>query len=469
MTNVWGAYNSLITLYWSRSAGLIYSGDSRDGLGYRDSMQDVMGAAQLVPEDVRAHLAFMISGQESNGGAMPELKPYAHYPGKMPLTPPKEQRSDDCIWFFTSIPTYVNETGDWEFYNEIIPYSDSDEDTVFMHMKRALQFTLDHTGIHGLPCGLHADWDDGFRLGFSGETVMLAFQVRLGWKVYAELAEKFGMPQEMEWAEKHLAELDANLQKHTWDGEWFIRAFREKGDMLGSHTCKAGMIFRPPQSWAVMSGAATPEQARIALDSVDKHLATEHGLMALAPPYYDADYNEIRAMVLNPGQKENAGIFSHSQSWTVMANCIMGDGDRAYRYYSAFLPAKYNDRAELRRVEPYVHCQSTDSPYSPNPGRSHLPWLSGTATWSYYCAVQYILGIRPENDGLRIDPCIPSDWPGFTATRTIRDSTIRIEVTNPKGICKGITSMTLNGEVIQGNVIPFDKLQSENTVICELG
>ena len=470
MLNIWGGYDALINFYWSRSAGFQYSGDQRDGFGYRDTVQDLMGVVHTIPYEVAERIEFMMSGQESLGGAMPELKPYAHYPGKMPLTPLDEQRSDDCIWLFAAVKEYINETGDWDFLNKVVPYSDKGEDTVFYHLKRAFEFTLNNSGIHGLPCGLHADWDDGFRLGFKGETVMLAFQVRQAYGLYAEMAEELEKPEEAKWALGHRDELDANLQKHCWDGEWFIRAFRERGDKLGASECKEGMIFRPPQSWAVMSGAATPEQAKKALDSVEEHLFTKYGCMALAPPYYEANASEIRAMVLNPGQKENAGIFNHSQGWTVIANTMIGEGDRAYKYYAASMPSKYNDDCDTRKIEPYVHGQSTNSFYSPTPGECHLPWLTGSATWFQYTGLQYILGMRPVRKGLMLDPCIPTEWDGFTATRKFRGFTIDIEVKNPNKVNKGVAKFTLNGEEIEGNIIPEAKLQDgDNKVICQLG
>lgn len=469
MANVWGAYDALINFYWCRSASLIYSGDHRDGFGYRDTIQDLMGSMHAIPDQVRERLEFMITGQESNGGAMPELKPYAHTPGNMPLTPADQQRSDDCIWLFAAIKEYINETGDWDFLNKVLPYSDQGEATVFGHLKRALEFNLERSGKHGLPCGLYADWDDGFRLGFHGETVMLAFQIRQAYGIYAEMAGELGRPEEASWSLGQRDQLDANLQKHCWDGEWFIRAFREKGDKLGAKECKEGWIFRPPQCWSVISGAATDEQARTALNSVDKHLFTEYGLMALQPPYYHADSKEIRAMVLNPGQKENAGIFNHSQGWTIMANTMIGEGDRAYRYLKAFLPSRFNDSAEVRKIEPYVHGQSTDSIFSKEPGQGHLPWLTGSASWTHFTMLQYILGLRPERTGLRVDPCIPSTWPGFTAVRRFRGKTISIEVKNPNAKNKCVTRTTLNGEVLEGNLIPEEKLLAENLVVCELG
>jgi len=469
MLNVWGSYDALINFYWCRSAGLIYSGHERDGFGYRDTIQDLMGNMHAIPDEVIERLEFMITGQESNGGAMPELKPYAHTPGEMPLTPPELQRSDDCIWLFAAIKEYINETGNWDFLHKVLPYSDQGEDTVFDHLKRAFEFNLERSGVHGLPCGLKADWDDGFRLGFNGETVMLAFQIRQAYGIYAEMAEELNRPEVAAWSLERRDELDANLQKHCWDGEWFVRAFREKGDKLGSKECEEGWIFRPPQSWAVMSGAATDEQARMALDSVDKHLATEYGLMALRPPYRKADCNEVRAIVHRPGQKENAGVFNHSQGWTVIANTMIGEGDRAYRYLKAFMPSRFNDIAEVRKIEPFVHGQSTDSLFSEKPGQCHLPWLTGTASWTHFAMLQYILGMRPERTGLRIDPCIPTDWPEFSAERLFRGKKISIEVKNPKGINKGVVKTTLNGEPLEDNLIPEAKLQDENIVICELG
>lgn len=469
MLNAWGPYNALINFYWCRSASLIYSGDSRDGFGYRDTVQDLTGNSAMIPGEVRERLELMLTGQESNGGAMPEVKPYAHEPGKMPKTDPEVQRSDDMLWMFNSIPAYINETGDLAFYDKVLPYSDQGEDTVFDHLRRALEFNLQRTGAHGLPCGLHADWDDCIRMGFKGETTFVAFQVRHGLNVLMDAAKKTGRVQDEQWAAAELKKFDRKLQKYTWDGQWFLRGYDDKGRKIGSAENDEARIFHPVQSWAVISGAATPEQARITLDSVDRLLFTEYGCMATMPPVVNAPCKELRMVLLNPGQKENAGIFTHTQGWGIMANCMLGNGDRAYRLYRSYLPARFNDMAEVREIEPYVYCQSTSSRYSAREGKSHIPWLSGSASWSYYAPTQYILGIRPELDGLRIDPCIPSEWPGFKAVRRFRGKTIRIEVRNPDRKCRGVRRLLLNGKPVDGSLLPVAALKKTNRVVCEIG
>jgi cellobiose phosphorylase len=293
--------------------------------------------------------------------------------------------------------------------------------------------------------------------------------VRYGLLVYEDIAHQLGEAAEAQWAAAERAKLDAILQQHAWDGQWFLRGYKETGEVLGSHTCSEGRIFQPIQSWAVISGAATPAQAKAAMDSVERLLETPYGVMCLMPPIEKADCKELRMVLMNPGEKENAGIFSHSQGWVVMANCILGDGDRAYRVYKANLPARFNDCAEVRRIEPYVYCQTTSSRYSRREGMSHVPWLTGAAAWSYFAATHYVLGIRPELDGLRIDPCIPAAWPGFSVTRVFRGKKIAIEVKNTAGKNIGVRSITLNGEVLAGNLVPVGKLKAENTVTCTIG
>jgi len=198
-------------------------------------------------------------------------------------------------------------------------------------------------------------------------------------------------------------------------------------------------------------------------------LATPYGLMLCAPPFIQANPDIMKATLFNAGIKENAGIFNHTQGWAVMAECLQGHGNQAWEYYQAFMPAAYNDRAEVRQIEPYVHCQTTYARFNVNEGAARVPWLSGTASWSHYSATQWLLGIRPELDGLRIDPCIPSAWKEFTVARTFRNRKINIRVTNPDGVQKGVRKMTLNGGVLEGNLVPVAKLKSENDVLVEMG
>lgn len=467
MLNQWSPYNALVNFYWCRSASLVYSGDERDGFGYRDCVQDCAGNAALIPGEVRARLELMLTGQESDGGAMPEVKPYAHQPGAMPRVNKSIQRSDDMLWHFYSIDAYVRETGDLEFYHKPLPYSDEGEDSVLGHLRRALEFNLRHAGKHGLPCGLHADWDDCIRMGPNGESVMVAFQMRYGLDKYAQIAALLGMPEEEAWAQEHLRQLDRKIQASCWDGEWFVRGFNEQGQVLGSKSCDEARIFHPVQTWAVISGGATREQAQMALDAVQTHLETGFGCMALMPPAVKAPCKEMRMTLLNPGQKENAGVFGHSQGWIVMANCLAGQGDRAYRVYRAGLPARFNDLADLRQVEPYCYCQSISSRYSRREGKGHIPWLTGSAGWSYLAPVEYILGIRPEISGLRIDPCLPREWPGFKATRRFRGKTVHIEVLHRSGQGHGVTALTVDGEPVEGTLVPVGRLAPESWITCQ--
>ena len=468
MINVWNAYNALITYAWSRSASLIYNGE-RDGLGYRDTVQDMLGALPLLGAAVQPRLELMLTGQLANGGAIPVIKPFSHRPGAEPPPPDEEYRSDDCLWFFNTIPAFVAETGDAGFYRKVLPYADRGEATVLGHLRRALEFNLGRTGRHGLPCGLAADWNDCIKLGYKGESVFVAFQVRLGLDVYAGIAEKLGEPAEAAWARTELARLDEKIQRVCWDGEWFIWAIGQDGTVYGTKDFAEGQVYMNTQVWAVMSGAATPAQAKQALRTMKDRLATPYGVMLCAPPFIKADPEIMKATLFNAGIKENAGIFSHTQSWGVIAECLQGDGDQAYAYYRAFMPSAYNDRAELRQIEPYVHCQTTYSRYNINEGASRVPWLSGTASWSYYSATQWLLGIRPELEGLRIDPCIPKSWPGFKMTRNFRGRKLKIEVRNPAGVCGGVKTLTVDGRVIAGNLLPVDRLKDGTKIIATLG
>ena len=271
------------------------------------------------------------------------------------------------------------------------------------------------------------------------------------------------------WAGGILAVLDKNIQEHAWDGEWFMRGYRYDGMKFGSRECAEGKIFLNTQSWAVLSGAASAEQAESAMAKVKERLATRYGLALCDPPFTKTDYNIVRAALMNRGTKENGGIFIHTQGWAVMAEAMLGRGDRAYEYLRAYLPAAYNRKAEIREIEPYVVCQSTHSKESPRHGMSRIPWLSGSAAWTYHAITQYILGIRPEVGGVRIDPCIPKKWKGFTVNRRFRGKILKIRVENPDGVEKGVRSMTLNGEAVEGNFIPAGRMKDGNEVEVRMG
>ena len=346
---------------------------------------------------------------------------------------------------------------------------DRGEATVLDHLKQALVFNLERCGAHGLPCGLDADWNDCLRLGYKGESTFVTFQVRHGLLAYADICSRLGRDDEAQWALEQCAQLDECIKASTWDGQWFIRAYREDGSIIGTHADSEGSIFLNPQSWAVISGAATDEQALTAMESVHERLATPFGVMVCTPPFRATDYHVVRAVLINEGQKENGGIFSHPQGWAVMAETMLGHGARALRYYRAYMPAAYNERAEIRQIEPYVHCQSTHSTFSRRYGASRIPWLSGTAAWSYVAGTQYILGVRPEYDGLCVDPCVPEDWKEFTVVRRFRGRRCTITVRNPDGVEKGVAELTVNGEKIEGTIVPAAKLTDETEIVAVMG
>lgn len=468
MLAMWGPFNCLVTYAWSRAASLIYAGE-RDGLGYRDTVQDLLGVLHAIPEEAVKRLELMLTGQLSTGGCMPVVKQFAHRPGHEAVPPDTELRSDDGMWLFQAVPAYIKETGDNGFLKKMLPYADSGQASVLGHLRRAIEFNLERSGAHGLPCGLSADWNDCIRLGARGETVMVAFQLRYALKTYAEICEQIGEADEKSWAEGKLAAFDTVLADQCWDGEWYLRGYGDDGGKFGSAELKEGRIFLNTQTWAVLSGHATGARAAQAMESVAQHLATPHGVMLVTPPFVETSMTVMRAVLFNPGMKENGAIFTHTQGWAVIAETMLGHGDRAYCYYRATMPSAWNECAEIREIEPYVYCQFTNSPMSPRAGASRVPWLSGSAAWSYVAGTQYVLGIRADWDGLIVDPCIPSEWPGFTATRRFRGKSVRIEVKNVAGVQKGVKTVTLNGEVLADNLVPAAKLKDDNLVVVEMG
>ena len=469
MLNMWSPYNCLITYAWSRAASLVYSASERDGLGYRDSIQDLLGVMHSITDEAGIRLELMITGQVSTGGAIPVINKVSHAPGKETTPSENQYRSDDCLWLFNAVPAYVNETGNIDFYNKVLPYADKGEATVLGHLRSAIQFNLDRSGNHGLPCGLHADWNDCLKFGHDGETSFVAMQLRFALKTYIEICQLVSNKAEEAWAKPLLVQLDENIQKYVWDGEWFLRGYRADGFKFGSKESDEGKIFMNPQVWAIISGSATDEQKMLALQSMRERLSTDYGIMLCDPPYTQTDYNIVRAALFNTGMKENGGIFIHTQGWAVMAEAMCGNGNNAYQYFRNYMPAAYNAKAEIREIEPYVFCQSTHSKHSPRYGKSRVPWLSGSATWSLVAATQYILGLKPQPAGMMIDPCIPSSWKGFEATRLFRGKELNITVKNPNGVEKGVKLLKLNGKEIFGNIILFAEMKQVNDVEVIMG
>jgi cellobiose phosphorylase len=475
MVNVWHAYQTHMTFNWSRGVSLIEAGD-RDGLGYRDTVQDMLAVTHAIPAAVRERLDLILTGQTAEGGALPLVKPLTHNPGHEPTPPIEKYRSDDALWLPITVANFVYETGDVDYLDTTLPYADHGSATVFEHLIQALTFSLAHRGANGLVQGLQADWNDCLQFGTTGESMFSTFLLANGLRVVRQLAEHTGREEAAAWASAELEALEPVLEG-AWDGEWYIRGISATGAKLGSQVADEGKIYLEPNVWAAISGVVPRDRAITAMDSVHTHLASEHGVALCDPPHtHPIPGIGLSLLVFPPGHKENGGIFCHANSWTIVAEGILGRGDRAYEFYRSYLPARYNDHAEVHQVEPYVYCQFTHGPTSPRFGQARNPWLTGTASWSYIGVTQYILGIRPELEGLRIDPCLPTAWDGYQVTRRFRGLDLTIKVTNAAHVSTGVAAMTVNGIPVdlsdddaRGALVPVGALADGAEIVVALG
>ena len=467
MMRLWNQYQCHTTFNWSRAASFIESG-GRDGLGYRDSNQDTLAVVHALPAQVRARLVDLLKGQLANGSAMHLVQPLSWTQGEHNI--PREIWSDDHLWLSVSVSAYLRETGDMAFLEQVVPFADFGEASVYEHLKKALDFSWSKRGPHGLLLGLSADWNDCINLRGKGESVWSTQLFHLALRETITLSGRVGRSDDAARFEGWRAEIAGILANKAWDGKWFLRGYLDSGRKLGSRESEQSKIFLNTQTWAVFSGSATPEQGRQAMDSLHELLATEHGIVKNAPAFREAD-GEIGAVTTFPaGLKENGGIFCHANTWAIIAETMLGRGDRAFEYYRAFLPAARNDSAEVYTMEPYVYAQFITGREHPSKfGRARNSWLTGTAAWAFVAMSQYILGIRPDYDGLIVDPVIPVTWDGFTVTRRFRGAEVEIRVTNPSHVSRGVRSLVVNGRVVEGNIVPVALLTPGTLVEVELG
>lgn len=471
MLNTWNGYNCFMTFLWSRAASFIYCG-LRNGYGYRDTVQDIQGVIHLAPEMAVEKIRFMLSAQVDNGGGLPLVK-FTHNaghedtpddPSYVRETGHPHYRADDALWLFPTVYKYVAESGNLAFIDEVIPYANQDSGTVYDHLKRAIGFSMNRLGPHGLPAGLYADWNDCLRLGEKGESTFVAMQYYLAMSILRKFAEYKKDAEYIAFLDEKQAALGKLLNELCWNEDRFVRGFTQAGETIGKRTDPEANMWLNPQSWAVISGLATPEQADIALNQVDARLNTDYGAVLMDPPYHAHAFAGALAVIYNAGVKENAGIFSQSQGWIILAEALRGHGGRAFRYFLENAPAAQNDRAEIRKLEPYCYGQFTEGKASPHFGRSHVHWLTGTASTVMVGCVEGILGMRPDFCGLRIAPAIPKAWEGFTIEKVFRGCKLHIVVKNPNHVESGFTEMKVNGKVMPDNYVPAELL-TENTEI----
>ncbi len=471
MINTWNAYNCFMTFIWSRAASFTYCG-LRNGYGYRDTVQDIQGVIHLAPEMAVEKIRFMLSAQVDNGGGLPLVK-FTHNPGHedtpddasyVQETGHPAYRADDALWLFPTVYKYVSETGNVAFIDEVIPFANKDEGTVYEHLKRAIDFSMNHLGKHGMPAGLYADWNDCLRLGADGESTFVALQFYYAMTILKEFAAYKKDDEYIAYLDESQKKLGKIIQELCWNEDRFIRGFTGDGQVIGKRDDPEANMWLNPQSWAVISGFASDEQADKALEMVYERLNTEYGAILMDPPYHAHAFDGALAVIYNAGTKENAGIFSQSQGWIILAEALKGHGDRAFKYFIENAPAAQNDRAEIRRLEPYCYGQFTEGKASPNFGRSHVHWLTGTASTVMVGCVEGILGMRPDFYGLHIAPSIPKAWDGFEIEKDFRGCHLHIVVKNPDHVESGCKSLLVNGQAVEGDYIPKELL-SEQTEI----
>lgn len=470
MVNIWNQYQCMVTFNMSRSASYFESGIGR-GMGFRDSNQDLLGFVHQIPERARERILDLAATQFEDGGCFHQYQPLTKK-GNHELG---GNFSDDPLWMILSTAAYIKETGDYGILDEIVPYENKEElaKPMMHHIQQSFYRIVNNLGPHGLPLSMRADWNDCLNLncfssapgesfqtstskdGKVAESIFVATLFTYAGPEYVALCNYKGDTEAAAKAQAEIDKMSETVMKYGYDGEWFLRAYDDFGKKVGSKECEEGKIFIEPQGFAVMSGLGKSEGLDIkALDSVDKYLNSKHGLVLNNPAFtkYYIEYGEISTYP--GGYKENAGIFCHNNAWIICAEAFVGRGNKAFEYYSKIAPAYREDISELHRTEPYVYAQMIAGKDAKRHGEAKNSWLTGTAAWNFVAVSQYILGIIPDWNGLKVDPSIPSEWDGFSITRKFRGSVYDITIKNPNHICKGVKSVTVDGKAIEGNVLP---------------
>ena len=467
LINTWNLYQAEVNIMFSRFASFIEVG-GRTGLGYRDTAQDAMTIPHSNPEKCRQRIVELLRGLTTKGYGLhlfspewfdPDAKKEKKKPFKSPTVIPtvnakdivhglEDACSDDALWLVPSIIEYIKETGETGFADETVTYADGGEGTVYEHMKRILDFSAEQVGATGICKGLRADWNDCLNLG-GGESAMVSFLHYWAICHFLQLAEYLGRTEDVEKYQAMRERVGNVCNRELWDKEWFIRGITKNGKKIGTSEDAEGKVHLESNAWAVLSGAADVEKGKRAMDSVDKYLFTPYGILLNAPSYTVPDDDIGFVTRVYPGLKENGSIFSHPNPWAWAAECVLGRGDRAMKFYNALCPYYQNNMIEIRQSEPYSYCQFVVGRDHTAFGRARHPFMTGSGGWAYFSATRYMLGIRPDFEHLTIDPCIPADWKKFSAVRRWRGVEYKIHVENPDGVMKGVQELYLDGEKVE--------------------
>ena len=476
MVNIWNQYQCMVTFNMSRSASYFETGIGR-GMGFRDSNQDLLGFVHLVPERARERIIDIASTQFPDGSAYHQYQPLT----KRGNNDIGSGFNDDPLWLIAGVAGYIKETGDFSILDEQVPFDSEpgSEVSLFEHLTRSFDFTTKHRGPHGLPLIGRADWNDCLNLNaFStepgesfqttenktdgtAESTFIAAQFVLYGQEYAELATRRGLLEVADQARIAVEEVREALLTHGWDGEWFLRAYDYYGNPVGTDAKPEGKIWIEPQGFAVMAGVGVgsgPDDVEApaikALNSVGEMLGTPHGLVLQYPAYttYRVELGEVSTYP--PGYKENGGIFCHNNPWVIIAETVVGRGDRAFDYYKRITPSYREAISEVHKLEPYVYAQMIAGKEAVRAGEAKNSWLTGTAAWNFVAVSQYLLGVRPDFDGLVVDPQIGPDVPSFTVKRVARGATYEISVTN-SGVQGSRAALVVDGVAVEGNQVPY--------------
>ena len=489
MVNIWNQYQCMVTFNMSRSASYFESGIGR-GMGFRDSNQDLLGFVHQIPDRARERILDLAATQFEDGGCFHQYQPLT----KKGNDTIGGDFSDDPLWMILSTAAYIKETGDYSILDENVPYRNDEKlaQPMMHHLKQSFYHVAENVGPHGLPLSMRADWNDCLNLSCFSDTPGESFQTYTSPKYgddkfskvaesvfvatlftyagpeYVALCKKKGDDAEAAKAQAEIDKMKENIKAAGWDGDWFVRAYDDFGKKVGSNECEEGKIFIEPQGFGIMSDIDASYAPKV-LDAVEERLGCKYGLVLNNPAFtkYYIEYGEISTYP--GGYKENAGVFCHNNAWMIAAAAYAGQGDRAFDWYSRIAPAFLEEISDLHRTEPYVYAQMIAGKDAGRSGEAKNSWLTGTAAWNFVAISQYILGIVPDYDGLKVDPSIPSAWDGFSATRQFRGDTYKIKIENPNHVCKGVKSMTVDGKAVDGCVIPVIGDGAVHEVVVTLG
>ena len=467
--NVWNQYQCMVTFNMSRSASYFESGIGR-GMGFRDCSQDLLGFIHLIPERARDRILDVAATQFPDGSAYHQYQPLTKR-GNLDVG---SGFNDDPLWLTNAVSAYIKETGDMSILDEMVDFDNNHElaGTMMEHLRRSFRYIADHRGPHGLPLIGRADWNDCLNLNCYSDTPGESFQTCSNYDSgiaesvfiagmfvsvaddYAELCRRHGDSDEADYVMQQKQLMTEAVEKYGWDGEWFLRAYDAHGDKVGSKECDEGKIFIEPQGYCVMAGIGKENgMAQKALDSVHEHLLFEYGVVLNWPAFrtYRLNLGEISSYP--PGYKENGSVFCHNNPWIVTAETVLGHGDNAFDIYRRTAPAYIEDQ-QLHRTEPYVYAQTINGKESFKPGEAKNSWLTGTAAWNFYAVSQSILGVKPQFDGLMIDPCLPGSLKDVKISRLFRGNTYDIAIQNLAGGEKGKVTVKVDGKEIDGQTVP---------------